>query len=390
MIKVCQICAVDFTLDKLLSPLVFAMQKEGWAVTCICSDGEAIPSLRQRGLNVTTVKIPRRINVFSLTQALIRLVIILKMQKFDVVHAHTPVAGLIGRLASRIAGVPITVYTAHGFYFHDEMGEIKKSFFIFLERWAGKFTSLLFTQSNEDAHTAVRKKICSVERVKAIGNGVDTSKFDPNRVPAPGIIRASLNIPKNAFVVGMVARLVEEKGVPDFLQAAKLIAASDKSVFFLLVGERLRSDHNKSIFSDLEEARMILGERLILTGLRSDIPELLASMDIFCLPSWREGMPRTIIEAMMMAKPVVATNIRGSREEVIDGVTGILVPTRSPQRLAEALKLLIANRTKASTMGLAGRERALRFYDESKAINLQIENIRELVIAKRLENKLSH
>lgn len=183
---------------------------------------------------------------------------------------------------------------------------------------------------------------------------------------------------------------MEEKGVPDFLQAAKLIAASDKSVFFLLVGERLRSDHNKSIFSDLEEARMILGERLILTGLRSDIPELLASMDIFCLPSWREGMPRTIIEAMMMAKPVVATNIRGSREEVIDGVTGILVPTRSPQRLAEALKLLIANRTKASTMGLAGRERALRFYDESKAINLQIENIRELVIAKRLENKLSH
>jgi glycosyltransferase involved in cell wall biosynthesis len=112
--------------------------------------------------------------------------------------------------------------------------------------------------------------------------------------------------------------------------------------------------------------------------MRSDIPQLLAAMDLFTLPSWREGMPRTIIEAMMMALPVVATDIRGSREEVVDGETGLLVPLRNPKALAKAIESLYKDREKSKTMGKASRNRALELYNEKKVIEKQLTIIQSM------------
>ena len=145
----------------------------------------------------------------------------------------------------------------------------------------------------------------------AIGNGVDAARFDPSMLPSREEIRSSLGIPPDAFVVGMVGRLVAEKGVSEYLRAALLLAARYPNVFFLLTGERLASDHADPVDAALDSAQAALGSRLKLTGMRSDIPALMRAMDVFCLPSYREGMPRTIIEAMMSGLPVVATNIRG-------------------------------------------------------------------------------
>jgi len=150
----------------------------------------------------------------------------------------------------------------------------------------------------------------------------------------------------------------------------------------LLVGERLLSDHNDPIEDVLQQAKRCLGERLVLAGYRTDTPEMLAAMDVFCLPSYREGMPRTIIEAMMMAKPVVATNIRGSREEVIEGETGILVPVKSADQLADAFRKILENRGWARELGEAGRRRALSLYDEKRVVRLQLQLIREYALKK--------
>jgi glycosyltransferase involved in cell wall biosynthesis len=114
---------------------------------------------------------------------------------------------------------------------------------------------------------------------------------------------------------------------------------------------------------------------LVATGFRNDIPELLAAMDLFCLPSWREGMPRSIIEAMMMAKPVVATNIRGSREEVVHGETGLLVPVRSPAVLAQAIRRFLDDPEWGKRLGIAGRIRALSLYNETNVVDLQLNRI---------------
>lgn len=373
--KVCQLCAVDFTLKNFLLPLIDGMQDKGWQVTSVCSDGSFVPGLRLRGYRIENVRIARSMNPLLVMQSLVALVRLFRRERFDVLHAHTPVAALIGRVAARMTGIPLVIYTAHGFYFHEEMPRWKYRLFVALERFGGRFTDLLFSQSAEDAADAIKERIAPRERVLAIGNGVDVSRFDPEVVGACGTTRRELGIPESAFVVGMIGRLVLEKGVAEFLVAAIRIAEQYSNVWFLLVGERLASDHSGSVVGELDAAKATLGERLVTPGARDDIPAMLSAMDVFCLPSWREGMPRTIIEAMMMGKAVVATDIRGSREEVVHEETGLLVPTRSPERLTEAIATFIKDASWVERAGRASRDRALLLYDERKVVGMQLARI---------------
>lgn len=376
-LRVCQLCAVDFSMKRFLLPLIDEMNQVGWEVTGVCSDGAFVPGMRSDGYKIVTIPIARSLNPLLAIRTLILLLIFFRRNRFDVVHTHTPVASIVGRAAARLAGIPIALYTAHGFYFHDGMSFFKQKFFVFLERVAGRITDFLFTQSGEDADAAVSLGIVPRNKVMAIGNGVDVARFDPVRVDGRHV-RSALGIPTDAEVIGIVARLVEEKGYREFLSAAATIAARRPNVYFLVIGERLASDHASGIEQSLNRARNTIGKRLVLAGMREDIPEMLSAMDIFCLPSHREGMPRTIIEAMMMARPVVATNIRGSREEVVDGTTGLLVPTHDPVALGEALLTLLESPERAREMGRLGRERALTLFDERAVIRRQLDQIRVL------------
>jgi len=383
-LKVCQLCAVDFTLGKFLLPLIDGMSDVGWEVTAVCSDGKEIARLRALGYRIEAIPIARSMNPWLALRSLIALIRYFRRQKFDVLHAHTPVAALIGRIAGRLAGIPLIIYTAHGFYFHDDMPRWKRAFFVMLERLGGRFTDLLFCQSAEDAADAVSEGVAPAERVVEIGNGVDTARFDPAKVDAGEVTRVALGIPQTAFVVGLIGRQVREKGVGEFLQAMTSLADRHPHLWVLLIGERLASDHVQGVEVEFTAARNVLGDRLVAPGLRDDIPQLLAAMDVFCLPSWREGMPRTIIEAMMMAKPVVATDIRGAREEVVSGETGLLVPVRSPGLLADAVERCLLDPDWGKCLGEAGRRRALTFYDERKVIALQLDKVTSAAISHGL------
>jgi nucleoside-diphosphate-sugar epimerase len=374
-LAVCQLCAVDFTLRHLLLPLVDGMREQGWSVTSVCSDGRYTQDMRRRGYKLHTVSISRNLfNVRAHLRAIWSIYKLCRDGHFDVLHVHTPIAALLGRIAGRMAGVPMIVYTAHGFYFHDEMPWWKYRFFVLLERWSGWLTDYLFTQSSEDAQTAVVERIVSASKVTAIGNGVSVDLFTPD----PDIrarTRTALGLPADAYVIGVIARLVREKGLVEFLEAATTLGAHFPRAHFLLVGERLSSDHNASVERELREAQETLGSRLIAPGYRADVAELLGAMDLFCLPSHREGMPRSIIEAMMMELPVVATDIRGAREEVIPGETGLLVPTRNAAALTQALETLVSDPERGQCMGRFGRQRALALYDERRVVARQIEII---------------
>jgi len=380
-LKVCQLCAVDFTLRHFLLPLIDGMQSKGWRVVSVCSTGSLVPQLRKDGYPVETINISRSLNPLKALVSLYQLIKFFHRENFDVVHVHTPVAALVGRLAARIAKVPFVIYTAHGFYFHERMPWGKYLFYLWLERFAGHFTNLLFTQSDEDAQTAIRKRILPATRVFAIGNGVDPEQFNERIIVDGRVLRGELGIPQNAFVITYIGRLVKEKGLIEFLKAAKIVAARFSTAWFLIIGERLKSDHSSSIERDLVSAKEVLGRRLVEVGYRNDIPLCLAASSALCLPSWREGMPRVIIEAMMMSRPVVATDIRGSREEVVDQETGILVPVQSPLALADAFERMIQHPEWAGRLGAAGRMRALRLYDERDIVSKQILLIEQSLAA---------
>jgi glycosyltransferase involved in cell wall biosynthesis len=375
-LSVCQLCAVDFTVKHFLTGLMDGIGEQGWNVRVVCSDGEFVPELRERGYKVVTLPITRGMNPLAHAISIFRLALLFRRERFDILHVHTPVAALLGRIAGALAGIPMIIYTAHGFYFHENMRPVARRIFEWLEWIGGRVTDLLFTVSAEDAVTAVNLGFVPPGRVVAIGNGVKASRFVPGNDAARRRIRSELGIPVDAIAIGMVGRMVAEKGFPEFLAAARSIAQTHPDVYFVGVGDRLASDHAAGFDAELALARTALGARLVLTGLRSDIPDLLAALDVFTLPSHREGMPITIIEAMMMALPVVATDIRGSREEVVPGQTGVLVPVKDEAALAAALRGLIDDPLARKRMGGAGRARALLLYDEAAVIAKQIAEIR--------------
>jgi glycosyltransferase involved in cell wall biosynthesis len=384
-LKVCQMCAVDFTYRHFLITLVDAMRARGWRVEGAFSPGAGVAALRERGYVVHAIAIARSLDPLAHLASLARITAFLRRGRFDLLHVHTPVAALLGRVAGRLAGVPMIVYTAHGFYFHDGMPAWQRRLHMRLEWFAGRFTDLLFTQSAEDAATAVAAGFLPAANVVAIGNGVDPARFPAATPAARAAARAALGIPSGARVVGMVGRLVAEKGYPEFFSAARALAAALPDAVFVAIGERLASDHAGRVDAELDHAKAALGERLILPGLRDDVAALLPAFDLFTLPSHREGMPRTIIEAMMTGLPVVATNIRGSREEVAHGETGLLVPVRDPPALAAAWRILLDDPGARARMGAAGRARALALYDENVVVQRQIDEIRARLPAKLRE-----
>lgn len=369
--KIAQLTNVDFSLTHFLLPLMRSLRDRGHEVVGICADGPKLAPARAEGFRIEPVPFARSLNPVASVPAFLALIRLFRRERFDLLHVHTPLAGLLGRVAGRIAGIPRIVYTAHGFYFHEAMAPAKRRLHVGLERFGRRFTDVLFTQSAEDAETARAERIAPGGHVLAIGNGVDPAVFRPGSADERAAARAALGVSDDAVVALMIGRMVAEKGYPELFEALARVPG----LTLVCVGTRLESDHAGDVAAALARAQAApaVTARLRLLGYRTDVAQLLRGADLFVLPSHREGMPRSIIEAMMTGLPVVATRIRGAREQVLDGETGLLVPVRAPEALAEALARLVAEPGLRARMGAAGRVRALDLYDEAKVIARQIE-----------------
>jgi glycosyltransferase involved in cell wall biosynthesis len=371
--KICQLCTVDFSLHHFLLPLMVSMRDAGHEVIGMCADGPLVEPVREAGFRVETPPLARSFNPLQAVAAIFRLYKLLRRERFDLVHVHTPAAAFVGRIAARLAGVPRIVYTAHGFYFHENMAWPKRWLIVVMEWLAGRFTHTLFTQSDEDAAVAKRLGLCRTGDILPIGNGSDPARFHPcTDQAARQEMRAELGVEGDKPVIVMIGRLVAEKGYPELIEAMRALDAH-----LWIVGERLVSDHAQPIDHALKmiENDPWLSRKIKLLGYRSDVPDLLRAGDIFVLPSHREGMPRSIIEAMLTGLPVVATNIRGSRELVVDGETGVIIPVGDVGEISNALQTLIADRETMSRMGTAGLERARARYDETQVVRRQLEHL---------------
>jgi glycosyltransferase involved in cell wall biosynthesis len=372
--KICQLCAVDFTLYHFLLPLLRELRRAGHEVVGACADGPLAAQVRNEGFRVEPMPFVRGYDPRDHVRAFHRAAEMFRREQFDLVHVHTPIASLIGRFAAARAEVPRVVYTAHGFYFHDRMPWPKRILFTGLEWIGGRFTDTLFTQSEEDAATARQYGLCRTGDILAIGNGSDPARFFPAAQDDGdrAALRHSLGADKSTPVIAVIGRLVAEKGYPELFEAMRDVEAR-----LWVIGERLKSDHAAAIDRAIEAAQAdpILRRRIQFLGYRSDVPALLRAADIFVLPSHREGMPRSIIEAMLSGLPVVATNIRGAREEVVEGETGYLVPVRDPTSLSHALKRLAGDPALRRRLGEAGLARARALYVEEKVVLRQLGHL---------------
>lgn len=365
MTKIVHITTVDLTLHLLLYNQLIYIKNNKYSVSAISSGGKFTAEIMDAGIDHISVKISR--DIYSPLKDLIslyRLVQVLRKERFDIVHTHTPKASFLGQFAAKLAGTPIIIRTLHGFYFHENTNPLIRRLFVMLESFASRFSDLILSQNSEDIETAIVEGICDKDKIEYLGNGIDIERFNPIRIIESDILRISgeYGLEKGKRVIGFVGRLVAEKGIYELIQAAKIIKESVDDVQFLIVGP---VDHDKKDAVTSEIAIEIgVSDYFRFTGHQEEMPLMYSLMDVFVLPSHREGFPRSLMEASAMGVPCVATDIRGCREAVEDGLNGLLVPLGDVQALAEALLSILNNPTKAKLMGENGREIALKRFDE--------------------------
>lgn len=383
--KIIQISAIDATMDKLLRRLNEMTMEDGYEVICVCSKGDKTEKLKTEGFKVHNINIDRKIRPISNLKSIYEMYRYFKQEKPDIVHVHTPIAAVLGRIAARLAKVPNIIYTAHGFYFHENMNHLVYKVVLLIEKIMAKTcTDFIFTQNKEDAKTALDNNFISQHNVISIGNGVDVlGKFNPNNVNEEEIkkLYKDLGVNEKDKIVSFVGRLVKEKGIIDLIHSYEYIL---NEVKFVIIGDVFQADRDTETIQILEKYKQ--NKNIIFTGNRSDIHNLLYISDVFCLPSYREGMPRSIIEAMAMKCAVVATNIRGSREEVINEKTGYLVNINSPKEIANKIDEIFNDKQLLTSMKLEGRKRAEKLYDENLVVRKQLDIFEQLVGTKSCQN----
>ena len=364
--KVAHITTIDLSLRYLLLNQMRALEAAGYDVSGISADGPHVPVLEQAGIRHIAVPMTRRMSPLADLVALIKLYRVMRRERFTIVHTHTPKPNLIGQLAARAAGVPVVISTVHGYYFHDQMRPLPRLALIALEKLAARCSHLILSQSREDVETAVRVGIAGADRVELLGNGIDLGRFDRAAIPPATLAatRRELGIPDGVPVVGFVGRLVAEKGIGELLEASRAILERFPDTRFLLIGP---PEPDKADGLGPESAARLGVERaFVFAGLRQDMPVLYALMDVFALPSHREGFPRSPMEASAMGVPCVVTDIRGCREAVEEGVNGVLVPAGDAAALAAAISSLLGDRERAEALGRGGLRLARERFDERR------------------------
>ncbi len=356
--KIIELTNVDFSLRHFLLPLMRGARARGHQVIGVCADGPLLADIRAEGFRVETPPLARSLSPLAQYRAFRALLALFRAEKPDLIHAHMPISGFLARLAARAAGVPHIAYTCHGFLFNQPAPWPRRVASLAMEFIAGGVTQTFLTVSTEEAADARRLHIARAP--VAIGNGRSPEAFRPDP-QARKTVRAALGVAEDQVVITACSRLVRHKGYPELLAAMR-----DVPAMLWVVGERLASDHGE----DMEPyfAAAGLGGRLRRLGYRADVAAILAASDIFVLPSHFEGLPMSIIEAMLSGLPVVATDIRGPREQVVEGETGLLVPPATVAPLAAALTRLAGDPALRARMGAAGRARAVALYDEDQVV----------------------
>ncbi len=362
--RVLQITSIDSTLVVLLWAQLRALRIQGYDVRAACSQGPNSQWLRDHGIPCFNVDIRRAISPWSDLKALCKLYTYMRRERISIVHTHTPKAALLGQLAAKLARVPLVINTLHGFYFHDDMKRFSRWFYIALAWIGGRCANLTLSQNREDIATAIQLGICKPSRIRFLGNGVDLDRFNPDRFDDAfrHRKRADLNIANDKLIIGMLGRLVVDKGYLELFDAVRKLSAERNDFHVLIVGPQERSRAGRIDPRAITECG--IADRVTHLSARNDVEELMACMDVFVLPSWREGFPRSTIEAAAMRLPIITTDVRGCREVVTHGVNGLLIPPRDATGLASAIRSLLDDGDARRRMGAAGFNRARRDFDE--------------------------
>ncbi len=285
--------------------------------------------------------------------------------RFDIVHTHIFPSNTVGRMIAFLAGVPVIISTEHNEY------HWKNYMHIMVDWLLSHVTNAIVTVSESVSHFAAHQALIQPDKFRVIYNGVNTSNFVPKPEAFKNEIREGLGISSSAYVIGTVGSMTEQKGHCYLVEAALRVVQSNQDAVFILIGD---GPLRKDIETRINEYG--LKDQVKLLGIRRDVQEILAAMDLFVFPSLYEGLGIAVLEAQAMALPVVVTSLPAVMEIISDGENGKVVRPKDSVGLADAIISLIQSPERASAMGEKGREKIVNQF----SLDSQIEKIESLYL----------
>lgn len=375
--KILHVVNISFVIPYFLGNQLKWFEKKGYKEFIVCSPSEELKSFsNQYGFEYREVEVLRKISIWKDLKSVYAIIRYIRQTKVDVVTGHTPKGGLVAMIAAYITRVPIRIYFRHGLVYETSTG-LKRSLLVNIDRLASRLATKIVCVSPSVARRSVENGLNPEwkQTVLAHGtcNGIDIERFSKATVSEERTIalKQKLGINDGDFVVGFAGRLVRDKGIIELVRAYQEIRKEHQNVRLMLVGmleirDALPEDVVKTIRED---------ESIICTGYvgYDTIEQYYALMDVFVLPSYREGFPTSVLEASAMGIPVITTQATGCCDSIRDGETGFFVD-HNEKELEQALRKLYGDATLRERMGKAGR----KFVEENFKQEIVWEEIEKL------------
>jgi glycosyltransferase involved in cell wall biosynthesis len=368
-IKILHIINTNGGLAKLLLNKLIGLKELGYDIYAIAPEGNYADEIFKSNIKYYPVHINRDICVKDDLRSIYEILDILKKLNIDIVHTHTAKAGIIGRIAAKLAGVPFILHTYHGLPFFK--GQSKSIYFTYLtiEKIAALLTKVILSQNRDDLEILGKYKFKKKEYLLYEGSGINIDNIESSlsRERAEKL-REQLNL-SDKFVIGYFARFEPVKRHSFFLRSLRKVIDVNSKVVCIMAGSGYLEDNIRS-----EVRRLGLQENVVFLGYRKNILDYLNICEIICLASSKEGIPRILMEAMALKKPVIATNVKGTREVVLDRYNGVIVENGNAEAFSSAILDLLNNDAIRKTLGNNGRKFIEENYDESIVIK-RLDNI---------------
>ena len=366
MKKICFITTISITLKSfVLKTAEYIHKNTDWDISFICDYDEEFEKSLPNYIHYIPVKMERGISLTGI-KAMFDMVKIFKREKFDLIQYSTPNASLYASLAGILSKVPVRLYCQWGMVFVGFSG-VKRKIFKFIEKTVCWLSTHVQPDSKSNLNFAHEEGLYPQNKGSVIWNGtscgVNLDKFDVlKKEEYRNEIRAKFNLPSNAFVFGFVGRITRDKGINELFEAYKQVLEGTENTYLLMVGY---SEQDGTIRNDLLEWAQAC-ERVVFTGYTPVVEKHLAAMDIYILPSYREGFPMSVIEAQAMGVPVIVTDITGIMNGVLVGVTGTVIPVKDATALKNAMIEMVNNPDVVEAYGKAATKFAIENFEQKQ------------------------
>ena len=364
--KILFVTTASSTAYAFLLDLAHYLRSQGFNVEFACSNmnysdaKSRVHELEVDGFTVHNIPFSRPISPIKDLISLFNLCALLRDNNYDILHVHTSKASWIGRIAGRLSRVPLIVYTAHDFYFRSFKGGYKRNFYIILEKIASPFSDVTLFVSEAVKTEAIKEHIFKSDNLVWVGNGIRCDKFEINATYR-NTMSLKYGISSHAPIIGVVARLVKNKGIDLFIKAASVISNIYKNAKFIICGYGPEEENLRTLTKELN-----ISDKVIFTGRiesKEELNHIMASFSIFLFPTRREGLGIVYLEAMVLGIPVVGTRIPPVTEIIIDGQTGLLADTEDYNAFALSAISLLTDHDLSKRLVDAAQKRVWEYFN---------------------------